>query len=163
MSTPPSAPEAGFVATDLQLLAAIRQQDLGLRAVLCTLARHGVALRRDQPERATAWLDELAPHPLFKGGQFLFDLLEWEDFMLHGDAVPPLDGAALQLALERLRAVLCAISAGSSAQVPEPKPAPGDIRGSGAGRELPALQSSFYLYHDVVLGALALLAPLSGP
>ena len=34
-------------------------------------------------------------HPYYKGGQFLFDLLEWEDFMLDGEPPPLLDEAAL--------------------------------------------------------------------
>ena len=73
---PPSA-SAGFVPADLLLLATLRRHDQALRAVLCTLARHGVALRRDAPGRSAAWLDALSVHPVFKGGQFLFDLLEW--------------------------------------------------------------------------------------
>jgi len=164
MTTPPSPPDdAGFGPADLHLLAAIRQHDLGLRAVLCTLARHGVALRRDQPWRAKAWLDELAPHPMFKGGQFLFDLLEWEDFMLEGVAPPPLDGPALQQALQRLTATLRGISAGLGSPMPAAGPVNIDAASAGAGLELPALQSSFYLYHDVVLGALALITPHTAP
>ena len=141
-------------AADFQLLSAIRRHDLGLRTVLCTLARHGVALRRDQPARAQTWLDELAPHPMFKGGQFLFDLLEWEDFMLDGPAPPTLDGPALQLALARLTDSLRALSAALGGQ-PAPATVTADV--PGAGLELPELESSFYMYPDVVLGVLALL------
>jgi len=39
-------------------------------------------MRRDEPERARGLLEALGVWPLYKGGQFLFDLLEWEDFML---------------------------------------------------------------------------------
>ncbi|TQM84435.1 hypothetical protein FHX81_6881 [Saccharothrix saharensis] len=58
-----------------------------LREVLCTLARRGAAIRQDEPRRARQILDALAPWPFYKGGQFLFDLLEWEDFMIDGE--PP--------------------------------------------------------------------------
>ena len=157
MTTAQPADDAALGAADLQLLAAIRHHDLGLRSVLCTLARHGVALRQAQPTRAQAWLDELAAHPLYKGGQFLFDLLEWEDFMLDGEAPPTLDGPALQHALARLTDSLHAISAGLGGQVPSAGPAAVDSEFGGAVGELPALRSSFYLYQDVVLGALGLL------
>jgi hypothetical protein len=70
-----------------------------MRAVLCTLARRGVLVRRTQPERAQALLDALAPWPPYKAGQFLFDLMEWEDFMTDGPPPPPLP-------LERAAAVL---------------------------------------------------------
>ena len=157
---PPSA-SAGFAPADLLLLATIRRHDQALRAVLCTLARHGVALRRDAPGRSAAWLDALSPHPVFKGGQFLFDLLEWEDFMLDGDAPPTLDGPAVQHALDRLAAGLRSLAAG----LDQP---PGaaltiDIGAPAApGHALPALEAGFYLYHDVVLGALALWTGRAG-
>ena len=70
-----------------------------MRAALCTLARRGVLVRRTQPERAQALLEGLAPWPPYKAGQFLFDLMEWEDFMTDGP--PP-----RLLPLERAAAVL---------------------------------------------------------
>jgi hypothetical protein len=157
MTPTQQADDAAFGAVDLQLLAAIRRHDLGLRSVLCTLARHGVVLRQAQPTRAQAWLDELAVHPLYKGGQFLFDLLEWEDFMLDGEAPPALDGPALQHALARLTDSLHAISAGLGGPVPSAVPTTVDPGFGSTGGELPALRSSFYLYQDVVLGAVRLL------
>ena len=87
-------------------------------------------------------------------GQFLFDLLEWEDFMLDGPAPPTLDGPALQLALARLTDSLRALSAALGGQ-PAPATVTADV--PGAGLELPELESSFYMYPDVVLGVLALL------
>ncbi|MFD0394176.1 hypothetical protein ACFQ3Z_24905 [Streptomyces nogalater] len=47
-----------------------------------------MALRRDTPERARLLLDTVRPWPLYKGGQFLFDLMEWEDLMVDGDPRP---------------------------------------------------------------------------
>ena len=157
MTTAQPADDTPWGAADLQLLATIRHHDLGLRSVLCTLARHGVALRQAQPKRAQAWLDELAAHPLYKGGQFLFDLLEWEDFMLDSEAPPTLDGPALQHALARLTDSLRAISAGLGGQATSTGPAAVDTGFGGMVDELPALRSSFYLYQDAVLGALGLL------
>ncbi|WP_433271378.1 hypothetical protein ACQPZF_12235 [Actinosynnema sp. CS-041913] len=66
-----------------------------LREVLCTLARRGVAIRQDEPRRARQILDALAPWPFYKGGQVLFDLLEWEDFMVDGEPPPVLSRAEL--------------------------------------------------------------------
>jgi hypothetical protein len=96
---------------------------------------------------------------MFKGGQFLFDLLEWEDFMLDGDAPPLLHGPALQQALQRLTATLRGISAGLGSPMPDAGTVNLDAASAGAVPELPALHSSHYLFHDVVLGALALITP----
>ncbi|TKA11055.1 hypothetical protein [Actinacidiphila oryziradicis] len=65
-------------------------------------------MRRDEPERARVLLDILGPWPLFKAAQFLFDLMEWEDFMVDGEPPPllPLDRTAvLDLPLSLVRAV----------------------------------------------------------
>jgi len=60
----------------------------------------------------------LSPFPYYKAGQFLFDLLEWEDFMLDGPEPPivptVLDAASLgRLAqwLDELRSALVLIAA----------------------------------------------------
>lgn len=116
-----------------QMLA---QRNAAMRGLLCTLARLGVGFRRAEAARARDWADELSVHPLYKGGQFLFDLLEWEDFMLDGPPPPPLDGADLAAALRPLLGLL--------GQPPMPAPP--------AFGELPALEAGFYLYRDVVLG-----------
>jgi hypothetical protein len=149
-----SSDSAGFSAADLALLGTIRRHDQMLRAALCTLARRGVLLRRSQPRRAAAWLDELATHPLFKGAQFLFDLLEWEDFMLDGEAPVVLSLQSLRQVLDQVAAALRAIGAGLdlsgaplSKHVVDPVPDP----------DLPALEGGFHLYRDVVLGVLWLV------
>ncbi|MFE9749005.1 hypothetical protein ACFYOT_29205 [Saccharothrix saharensis] len=71
-----------------------------LREVLCTLARRGGAIRQDEPQRARQILDALAPWPFYKGGQFLFDLLEWEDFMIDGEPPPILSRATFGTLLD---------------------------------------------------------------
>jgi hypothetical protein len=139
---------------DRAMVEAIRAHDAGLRALLCTLARHGLAMRRAQPARAQAWLDALAPHPYYKGGQFLFDLLEWEDFMLDGEPPPVLDAAAAVRGLDRIAQALRAVGAAIDGQPWGPTtqmvdPAPDDT--------LPPLAGNLYLFPCVVLGALALL------
>ncbi|MBG0854041.1 hypothetical protein I2W78_19865 [Streptomyces spinoverrucosus] len=85
---------------DTRLLALLDRGNSRTRAVLCTLARHGVALRLTQPHRADTLLQALAPWPVFKAGQFLFDLLEWEDFMTHGPAPALMSEAELRGALD---------------------------------------------------------------
>ncbi|MFF0203224.1 hypothetical protein [Streptomyces sp. NPDC005017] len=86
---PAGTTDAGpLTPTDHRALAFIGQVNGTLRACLCTLARHGVALRRGEPERARVLLDTVRPWPLYKGGQFLFDLMEWEDLMVDGDLPP---------------------------------------------------------------------------
>lgn len=130
-----------FGPVDIALLRFLRAQNAILRTALCTLARRGVALRRREPERALAWIDVLSPHPMFKAGQFLFDLMEWEDFMLDGDP-PPLSETQAADLVARLRELL-----GLPVPPVEASPAPAAV-------PLPALESGFYLYRDVVLGAL---------
>ncbi|MDH5539528.1 MAG: hypothetical protein OEY03_09000 [Rhizobacter sp.] len=146
---------AAFGPADLKLLAAVQQHNTALRVVLCTLARRGAALRRDEATRARAWIDTLATHPYYKGGQFLFDMLEWEDFMLDGESPPLLDDAALAAALNRyaqmLRALSNAITQAPVGAVPPPTTA------ASAGPTLPPLNGSFYLYPDVVLGLISML------
>ncbi|MFH9661722.1 hypothetical protein ACH4NF_26945 [Streptomyces sp. NPDC017248] len=93
MPPPPPAGPAGtgpLTATDLRAFAFLGHVNSSLRRSLCTLARHGVALRRDAPDRARLLLDTVRPWPLYKGGQFLFDLMEWEDLMVDGDPPPVL-------------------------------------------------------------------------
>ncbi len=152
--------KTAFGPADLKLLSAIRTQDAGLRALLCTLARHGVAMRTQAPERAARWLDELSVHPLYKGGQFLFDLLEWEDFMLDGPAPEVLDANAARVALDRVAVALRALAAGTDPAAFEGVAI--DPMASLRPAALPALEAGFYLYQDVVLGALALITETGG-
>ncbi|MGW3458875.1 hypothetical protein ACWDE9_04510 [Streptomyces olivaceoviridis] len=87
---PPADPTAAgpLTPTDHRAFAFLGHVNSSLRQCLCTLARHGVAVRRDAPERARLLLDTVRPWPLYKGGQFLFDLMEWEDLMVDGDPPP---------------------------------------------------------------------------
>jgi hypothetical protein len=124
------------LSTDAVLRQMLAQRNDRMRQALCTLARLGVAFRRAEASRARAWADELSVHPFYKGGQFLFDLLEWEDFMLDGPAPIVLDAAELAEALRPLLGLL--------GQAVPPLPAFGDT--------LPPLEAGFYLYRDVVLG-----------
>ncbi|MFC9504847.1 hypothetical protein [Streptomyces sp. NPDC057002] len=128
--------------SDEQVRKVLTTANLWTRAALCTLARHGAALRRDDPARAGEVLGTLAPWPPYKGGQFLFDLMEWEDFMLDGDPPPllPLEQALTTagLPLKWLRAATGGPAGESGGSTPQ---------------ELPELESSRYLYADVVLGA----------
>ena len=138
---------------DEQVRKALAAANHWTRAALCTLARHGAALRRDDPDRARDVLDTLAPWPPYKGGQFLFDLLEWEDFMLDGEPPPllPLEQAltAAGLPLKWLRA---ATNRGGNPHEDNASNSP-PSSGSPAQQDLPPLQSSRYLYQDVILGA----------
>jgi len=146
-----------FGPADLQLLDAIRTHDQGLRALLCTLARHGVRMKEASPQLAQAWIDELAPHPYYKGGQFLFDLLEWEDFMLDGPAPRLLDAAAACGLLDRLAASLRGMVAAIDSGPVTGRFAVDMLPGAPADEELPELESKHYLFPCVVLGGIALL------
>ncbi|MFF8030981.1 MULTISPECIES: hypothetical protein [unclassified Streptomyces] len=208
---PPADPAAGpLTPTDHRAFAFLGQVNGCLRQCLCTLARHGVALRRHDPERARELLDAVRPWPLYKGGQFLFDLMEWEDLMVDGDP-PPLmpaerirsactlpvqwlavataeapaatgsvpgrrTAAALDLPLRLLAATARTAVLGAAQDLTDLLGTPvteagaddgsgHDVTGPEAGAEgtdaeLPPLEAGFYLYEDVILGALAVLGPL---
>jgi len=144
---------------ELAALMAVDRSNEWLRSVLCTLARRGVAYRRRFPERAQRLLDILAPFPYYKAGQFLFDLMEWEDFMLDGDPPPVLPTVLDGRARQQLRRLLNAIREHLDGAMPD------DWDGGwpyGAqeiinltDEDLPALEPGFYLYQDVVLGIAA--------
>jgi hypothetical protein len=89
-SSPTADDDSDLHPQDRATLDAIARGNTRLRVVLCTLARYGVALRQNEPQRARAILEALAPWPVFKAGQFLFDLMEWEDFMVDGEPPPAL-------------------------------------------------------------------------
>jgi hypothetical protein len=140
-------------ARDHWLRSLLEAQNLSVRSVLCTLARHGVAFRRREPERARRWIEMLGPHPFFKGGQFLFDLLEWEDFMMDGEPPPPLEASSLAPVLDHLaKAFGLQVEPGVWAA----------LAGQTADA-LPPLQSSFHLYRDVVLGLLSAVLAAAPP
>jgi hypothetical protein len=143
---------------DREALAAFGRGSEWLRGAACTLARRGVAFRLADPDRAEAIVAELAPSPIFKAGQFLFDLLEWEDFMVDG-APPAIVPTTLDpLALRRLAGLLEHIRGYIDGGV-----VPGQygsapvelVPFSAADEALPPLEAGFYLYHDVVLGLVA--------
>src|SRR5262245_42230700 len=162
MSSPADDP-APFAPEDLPLLAALAHHNTAVRAVLCTLARRGAAMRRDDAARARAWIDALSVHPYYKGGQFLFDLLEWEDFMLDGEPPPLLDEASVVAALDRMTQVLAALSAaldGHPIEVPA-EPAHANLPASDS--DLPPLAGNAHLFQDVVTGVIAVVTMRRNP
>ena len=147
---------------DLALLAGLQRGNDWLRAVLCTLARRGLGFRQRHPVRAEQLLAILSRYPYFKAGQFLFDLMEWEDFMLDGEEPPlaptTLDGPALQRMAGLLNTFRAHLDGGQPMIIPEvdtllPFFVPED-------EDLPLLEPSLYLYHEVVLGILCSVRPL---
>lgn len=140
---------------DLATLSEIQRSSEWLRAILCTLARRGVAFRQAHAARAQQILQILAPLPLYKGGQFLFDLMEWEDFMLDGispDVVPTtLDARSLRrisVLLNSLKSSLDGAFADDNLQPLRLEVSPPTAQ----DQNLPPLEAGFYLYQDVVLG-----------
>lgn len=159
--------EGPLLPQDLNLLGRISTGNDWLRSLLCTLARRGTNLRRQEPERAEELIRLLAPWPWFKGGQFLFDLLEWEDFMVDGPPPPPLPNTLqpenwerLDDLLKKLRALVEAVQITTA---PGPSPATNVTRLSvealashvSSDKALPALEPGLHLYRDVVLGVWA--------
>jgi hypothetical protein len=176
------AAHPAFHAEDLAALAAVARGSEWLRGVACTLARRGVAFRQAHPARARAMLDALESSPLYKMGQFLFDLTEWEDFMVDGLPPPVMPATLDARALARLAGLLRQVQAhvegngaapdgASSAASPAASPWPVvtlagvtlEVQPLAApdGKEpLPPLEAGFYLYQDVVLGVLRSVGPL---
>ncbi|MFF4546733.1 hypothetical protein [Streptomyces sp. NPDC001435] len=212
-TTPPPADDTTGppAPTDHRAFAFLGQVNSCLRQCLCTLARHGVALRRREPERARVLLDTVRPWPLYKGGQFLFDLMEWEDLMVDGEPPPLMSAerivsactlpvqwlgaataeaptaarmipgqrtaAALDLPLRLLATTARAALQGAAIDLTDLLGMPAaqgeaddDTRhdaaaDAGAGvkdseSEPPPLEAGFYLYEDIILGALVVLGPL---
>lgn len=152
-------------AEDLRALESIQRSNVWLRSVLCTLARRGVAFRKKYPERSSEILMVLSPLPYYKAGQFLFDLMEWEDFMLDGLPPPVLTTTADERAFKRLASLLNVIKSyldGSLSQQTEKGATPEDLLSqllkveiSGLivdDSQLPPLEAGVYLYNDVILG-----------
>jgi hypothetical protein len=145
-------PTESFRPEDISLLESLREGGGWLRGVLITLARRGVTLRRESPERAQAILDALTTFPYYKGGQFLFDLLELEDFMLNGPAPALMPNVLDASALQRIAGALNAVRQSIDGS-PVEEPLRGiTVEGGGVGETLEALEPGFYLYQDVVLG-----------
>lgn len=110
-----------------------------------------------------AWLRVvLSTSPLYKGGQFLVDLMEWEDFMLDGDPPPVLDSVLDAAALQRVSSLFDRFAAhldGSHALAPETwrTVMPAVL---AVDETLPSLSGGLYLYRDCVPGALMSILPL---
>jgi hypothetical protein len=160
----PPAPASSKDEEDRALLEWLQRGSGWLRAVTCTLARRGARFRRDEPERARTLLAELSRSPLCKAGQFLFDLLEWEDFMLDGSAPAALsttlDAAALNRVAGMLRAVQSHLDGAAPAAETPLLALYASATATEADGELPPLEGGFYLYHDVLLGILQSALPL---
>ena len=147
---------------DLAVLEALQSGSLWLRAILSTLARRGVAFRRQDEKRAQRILEELAPSPLYKGGQFLFDLLELEDFMVDGTPAETIPTTLDATTLVRLANLLNDVKRHLDGAVEPLTPEGLDIQlrvDAIAPEQLPALEAGFYLYQDVVLGLVHSLGP----
>jgi hypothetical protein len=87
---------------ELLLLQRFGRGQSWLRALACTLARRGAAYRADNPDGTQTVIEVLGRSPLYKSGQFLFDILEWEDFMLDGPPPPVVPVTLDAVVLERL-------------------------------------------------------------
>lgn len=139
----PAKPDP-FTPADHKLLSILGDHNLVQRGALCTFARIGILWRRTEPERTRAWLERLEPYPFYKAGQFLFDLLEVEDFMLDGPA-PPLISA------DELASIAQRVAQLTGIEVP--------VLAIGLTLDaLPPLEPGFYLYRDVILGIVLVLS-----
>jgi hypothetical protein len=150
---------------DVELLRLLGHGNDWLRSALCTLARRGTELRRREPERAVELLTALRPWPWFKGGQFLFDLMEWEDFMVDGPppAVLPslLDAAAWQRLAGRLRELQAFVDSAMEGLADDVMNAAEQLHVTvtAATEDLPPLEPGLHVYQDVILGLVASAAP----
>ena len=84
-----------MIPADVPLIEHIQQATQGSCRLLCTLAKRGKALERDEPQRADLLLCAIRPHPLYKGGRLTFDMLELEDLMLDAPLIDLLDDLQL--------------------------------------------------------------------
>jgi len=154
---------------DLALLAGIQRGNDWLRATLCTLARRGSGFRRDHPRRAEVLLASLSRYPFYKAGQFLFDLTEWEDFMLDGPPPPivptTLDAASMKRLAKLIEGFRIYIDGSEPAVVAEIDDSL--VAESPTDANLPPLEASLYLYQELVLGVIcsarSLLRPQQTP
>ena len=144
-----------FQPADLNILQQLQRGNEWLRAVLCTLARRGLAFRQAYPLPAQYVIQSITGLPYYKGAQFLFDLMEWEDFMLDGPPPPVLDAIFNAPMSQQLKAFLSTISKMLSAQFG------GNNQMNGAANlgdftfpegELPPLDGSIFLFQEVILG-----------
>jgi hypothetical protein len=149
----------GFTPEERATLAAIARGNEWLRAVLCTLARRGLGYRQAQPDRAREIIRLLSPYPFYKAGQFLFDLMEWEDFMLDGPAPPILPAVFDGRALSHLSHLLHAVRRGLDGSIlEEMESVLSPPAGGFPDENLPPIEPSLYLYQDVILGSIFSIA-----
>lgn len=142
---------------DIEVLLAIARTNDWLRAALHTLARRGVALRQQQPDRAFELLQLLSPHPFYKGGQFLFDLLEWEDFIVDGPPPAPVETVLDTSSVRALSGVLRGLKGYLDGALPRDMDFVASFDPTAfvdVDEDLPPLEPGFYLYQDIVLGLL---------
>jgi hypothetical protein len=153
--------DSPLTPAEQQLLALTRGGHEWLRAVLCTLARRGVAYRAVRPEAAGQLLATLATSPLYKAGQFLFDLMEWEDFMLDGKPPTLLPTVLDATALGRLSQFLDQVKGHleGAQSLPEQAMMLEVPSTTHPTEPPPPLEGGFYLYQDVVLGVLSSVTP----
>ncbi len=148
---------------DKAILQSIRRGNDWLRAVLCTIARRGVVFRNTQPTRSKQILDILSTLPLYKAGQFLFDLMEWEDFMVNGPPPAPVPTTLDAKTFEKISTFLLSIKShlDSSVDTDVLKDLEVNIASiSLEDEELPPMEPGFYLYQDVIIGLIRSTAPL---
>ena len=145
----------GFTPEERDALTAIAQGNEWLRAVLCTLARRGIAYRQSQTERAQEIIRILSPYPFYKAGQFLFDLMEWEDFMLDGPSPPILPTVFDERALTQLSHLLHSVRRGLDGSIlEEVETVLSPPVGGHPDENLPPIEPSLFLYQDVILGSI---------
>ena len=130
---------------DAALLAKLVPLNDSMRGLFCCFARLGVQFRRDDMVRAHQCITLLEPHPFYKLGQVMFDLLEFEDFMLDGDA-PEIVSIDFIDAVNRLLKP-------ADLEVPPEFSLPDD---------LPKLETGFLLYRDVFLGIVSVVLHKQG-
>jgi hypothetical protein len=80
-------------ARDEKLIEQIQRATEGASRLLCTLARRGKTMERDEPQRTALLLAAVRSHPLYKGGRLAFDMLEIEDIMLDASSLDPMSTA----------------------------------------------------------------------
>jgi hypothetical protein len=154
---PPPPTNGPLTDADRAVLSAIERGNVWLRSLLCTLARRGAAFRLRAPERSDALVAALSSLPLYRGGQFLFDLMEWEDFMLDGPPPPVLVTTLDAQSLLRLAEWLNLLQGRLDGGVDRWDASIFDV-GSAVvvdDADLPPLEGGMYLYPNVVLGIIA--------
>ena len=139
---------------DLAVLESLERGGYWLRAVLSTLARRGVAFRQQDEQRARRIIDELSTSPLYKSGQFLFDLLELEDFIVDGPLAETISTTLDASSLKRLATLLNSFKRNLDGAVEPISLESLDVQFAPIAEpeDLPVLEAGFYLYEDVVLG-----------